>query len=146
MIKGYSQTDVGSAGSQEGLWGLRRAFQEWVHLGCRSFCPALGSSLDCNVSKSSRSSWLCCGCWFVAVSICITGHTLASSGPNFFMIWGPVTAPEKMAWSCQGRLRLDIRKSFFTQRVVGHWKCSQHRAWQSSWSVWTMLRGGLQWS
>ncbi|KAJ7401155.1 hypothetical protein BTVI_98569 [Pitangus sulphuratus] len=22
---------------------------------------------------------------------------------------------------CQGRLRLDIRKRFFTQRVVGHW-------------------------
>ncbi|KFO58683.1 hypothetical protein N302_05043, partial [Corvus brachyrhynchos] len=22
---------------------------------------------------------------------------------------------------CQGRFRLDIRKSFFTQRVVGHW-------------------------
>ncbi|KFW83092.1 hypothetical protein N305_06375, partial [Manacus vitellinus] len=23
---------------------------------------------------------------------------------------------------CQGRFRLDIRKRFFTQRVVGHWK------------------------
>ncbi|KFO60899.1 hypothetical protein N302_13306, partial [Corvus brachyrhynchos] len=22
---------------------------------------------------------------------------------------------------CQGRFRLDIRKRFFTQRVVGHW-------------------------
>ncbi|KFW83094.1 hypothetical protein N305_06379, partial [Manacus vitellinus] len=22
---------------------------------------------------------------------------------------------------CQGRFRLDIRKKFFTQRVVGHW-------------------------
>ncbi|KAK4816627.1 hypothetical protein QYF61_019326 [Mycteria americana] len=47
-------------------------------------------------------------------------------------LWCPVIGHEGMASSCIGEVQLDIRKMFFTGRVIKHWKWSWPQACRCS--------------